>query len=410
MGSLDRRFSLRYKGIMLARFRSRDVRVNALIGTGHFLSHFYILCLPPMFLAWQKAFGVSFWELGLSAALMSGTTALLQTPVGFMVDRWGARPFLVGGTLLMTLSISGMGMATSYWQILVLSALSGVGNSVIHPADYAILTGSVNRSRMGSAFALHTFNGNLGTAASPIVTAALILAVGWRSTLLIVGLLGIPLVATILLQSAILRDQQRQPVARRAVSGAKLLLTRSMLLFFMFFLLSAMAGGGITSWIITVLHQVNGLDLGMASWALMAYVSGATGGILIGGWVADRTDRHYSFALTLTVMASGLILLVALEPLPALPTITALLVAGIMTGASRTPRDVMVKDAAPPGQIGKVFGFVSAGLPLGQALVPVPFGFLIDSGHPEMVLTLVAVILFVSLLCGGSANVSARGE
>ena len=42
----------------------------------------------------------------------------------------------------------------------------------------------------------------------------------------------------------------------------------------------------------------------------------------------------------------------------------------------------MVKDAAPPGQIGKVFGFVSAGLPLGQALTPVPFGFLIDMGRP----------------------------
>ena len=42
------------------------------------------------------------------------------------------------------------------------------------------------------------------------------------------------------------------------------------------------------------------------------------------------------------------------------------LAAAMALGASRTPRDVMVKDAAPPGQIGKVFGFVSAGL-LGSA-------------------------------------------
>jgi hypothetical protein len=57
-----------------------------------------------------------------------------------------------------------------------------------------------------------------------------------------------------------------------------------------------------------------------------------------------------------------------------------------------------------------VFGFVSAGLPLGSAITPVPFGFIIDRGHPEMVLTLVAGILFVSLLCGGSAKASAHGE
>src|SRR5271165_7074507 len=93
---------------------SQSVRVNAVIGTGHFLSHYYQLCLPPLFLAWQTAFRVSFAELGLSMALMSCATGLLQTPVGFLVDRYGARRFLVGGTLLMALSIAALGFATAY--------------------------------------------------------------------------------------------------------------------------------------------------------------------------------------------------------------------------------------------------------------------------------------------------------
>src|ERR1700733_14873280 len=92
---------------------SPTTRVNFLIGNGHFLSHFYVLCLPPLFLVWQKAFDVSFAELGLTVALMSGTTAVLQTPVGFLVDRYGARPFLVGGALLMSLSMAAMGLDTS---------------------------------------------------------------------------------------------------------------------------------------------------------------------------------------------------------------------------------------------------------------------------------------------------------
>jgi hypothetical protein len=37
-----------------------DARVNTLICCGHTLSHFYILMMPTMFLAWQQAFGVSF--------------------------------------------------------------------------------------------------------------------------------------------------------------------------------------------------------------------------------------------------------------------------------------------------------------------------------------------------------------
>ncbi|MBX9700367.1 MAG: MFS transporter, partial [Acetobacteraceae bacterium] len=101
--------------------RRRDLRIVGLIGLGHFLSHFYTLCLPPLFLAWRQEFDVSFATLGLAVALMSGTTALLQTPVGFLVDRHGARPFLVGGTLLMALGIAAMAFAPSFWVILPLA-------------------------------------------------------------------------------------------------------------------------------------------------------------------------------------------------------------------------------------------------------------------------------------------------
>ena len=79
-------------------------------------------------------------------------------------------------------------------------------------------------------------------------------------------------------------------------------------------------------------------------------------------------------------------------------------------GGSRTPRDIMLKDAAPPGEIGKVFGFVSSGLPLGGALTPVPFGYLIDHGHSEWVLVTAAAILLASLLCMGSARASAKSD
>src|SRR5580700_3497714 len=241
----------------------RDARVNALLGAGHFLSHFYALCLPPLFIAWQQAFAVSYAELGLAMAVMAAAAALMQTPMGFFVDRWGARPFLVGGTALMTLSIAAMGCATAYWQILALALLSGIGNSVIHPADYSILAGSIHRANMGRAFALHTFNGNVGSVCAPPVTAALILLLGWRHTLLVYGLVGVPLVLTILWQSAILREQARDVEVKRrpALSGGAFLLTRPMLLFFGFFLLSAMATSGLQAWLITVLHEVRGMDL-----------------------------------------------------------------------------------------------------------------------------------------------------
>ena len=390
----------------------RDARVNALIGSGHFLSHYYQLCLPPMFIAWQPAFGVSYAELGLVMALMSGTTALVQAPVGFLVDRYGARRFLVGGTLLMTLSIAAMGLASAYWQIALLAIFSGLGNSVIHPADYAILSGSVDRARIGRSFSLHTFVGHVGFAAAPPVTAALMLIMGWRNTLLFLGMLGLPVVLSILWQSRILIEQKREASGRKPSvrTDLRMLFSRSILMFFGFFMVSSMAGAGIQSWLITILHRTHGLTLAAASTALTGYMIGMMSGVLIGGWVADRTDRHLGFVVALTIGGAGLLLWVALVSMAQAVTIGMLFIGGIMIGASRTPRDVMVKDAAPPGQIGKVFGFVSAGLSLGGAIMPVPYGMLIDAGRPDLVLVLVAGLWVASLLFAGGARAGSRRQ
>jgi FSR family fosmidomycin resistance protein-like MFS transporter len=390
---------------------SRTTRVNFLLGNGHFLSHFYSLCLPPLFLAWQSAFGVSFAELGLAVALMAGASATLQTPVGFLVDRYGARPFLIGGALLMSLCITAMGFATSFWQILLLAPLSGMGNSVFHPADYAILSGSVDKDRMGRAFALHTFSGNLGFAAAPPVMALLATAMGWRAGLIVVGLLGVPVAVSIMLQSGILKDQARPEPSHAvpALSGRALLTSRTMLLFFGFFLLGSMAGAGVQSWLITILHTVKGMALEVASSALTGYMAGSTVGVLVGGWFADTYKRHVlSFAVILTIVSAALTLAVNWTPVSGIAVVALMFASGLALGASRTPRDVMLKDAAPPGQMGKVFGFVSAGLPLGSALTPVPFGFMIDRGHPELILVFVAVLMLASLLCVGTARSTAR--
>ena len=156
-----------------------------------------------------------------------------------------------------------------------------------------------------------------------------------------------------------------------------------------------------------MLQEVHGLSLSAASLALTSFLTGATGGVLLGGWFADRSDRYLAFSVSLTVVAAALLLLVAFKTMPDAATLGVLFAAGMLVGASRTPRDMMLKDASPPGQIGKVFGFVSAGLPLGGALAPVPFGYLIDKGRADLVLVLVALVLLASLLCVGTARAAA---
>ena len=46
------------------------------------------------------------------------------------------------------------------------------------------------------------------------------------------------------------------------------------------------------SWLVTVLHNVKGIDLPIAAPALTAYMLGSTSGVLVGGWFADTFKRH----------------------------------------------------------------------------------------------------------------------
>nr|TFG54864.1 MAG: MFS transporter [Hyphomicrobiales bacterium] len=395
------------------RLFDKTTRVNLLIGTGHFFSHFYILTLPPLFVAWHETFDVSYAWLGASVALMSGTTAVLQTPAGYLVDRYGAKMFLIGGTALMAIAVAAMAAATSYWQILVLSALSGVGNSIFHPADYSVLSGSIPRERLGRAFAFHLFTGHVGFALAPPIVAILALTIGWRLAVLSVGLLGLPVVAAIVLQSSILNEQPQGHDGRNAARSVKRLaiFTRPMLLFFAFFALGAMAQAGMQSWLITVLQTVNGLSFEIASGALTAFVGGTLAGVLAGGWIADRAGaRHLLLATILITISAGSIFAVGTLSMPSVVILAFLVLSGLCFGASRVSRDLIVKNAAPRGQIGVVFGFVSAGLPLGQAITPVPFGYLIDRGYSEYVLVAIAGILILSILCGGGANIGERAQ
>ncbi len=140
----------------------REVKVIGLVGFAHHLSHLYQLALPPLFTLIRADLGFSYAELGLVMTVFYLATGVLQTPMGLLVDRIGARRVLIGGMFLSAAPLMLVGMVESLWSIVAVFLLSGIGNSVFHPADYTILNASIDETRLGRAFSLHTFGGLAG--------------------------------------------------------------------------------------------------------------------------------------------------------------------------------------------------------------------------------------------------------
>jgi MFS family permease len=384
----------------------QDTKILGVVSAGHFLSHFYLLTLPPLFFILKSEFAVSYAALGAILTVSFALSAVAQIPMGFLVDRIGARIVLTTGLVIMAVCIGLMGFAATYWQVLILFTIAGIGHSVFHPADYAILNASIEPSRMGRAFSIHTFSGHLGSALAPATVIFLATVWNWRAALFIAGAMGLVATGVLASQWNSLRDdvvpaKNTEAETRASGPGPKdgmaLLLSKPILLFFLFFLMTSMTASGVHAFLVVALIELHDMPLALASATLTGYLIASAAGILLGGVFADRTTRHdLQAALAFTVSAL-LILVVAAASLNLALMIVVLVLAGLMQGIVRPARDMMVRGASPKGSMGKVFGFVSAGMAAGSAISPMMFGFVMDLGRPEWVFYLMVIFMVVAI-------------
>lgn len=384
-----------------AVIRQRDVQIISLVGVVHGLSHFLQLALPSVFLAIRREWDISFTVLGMSATVFYVVSGVSQTLAGFAVDRFGAVPVLVTGTALMSAAVGLMGLAPNVEVLILCAAITGLGNSMFHPADFAILNASVTPTRLGPAFSAHGITGNIGWAlAPPVLTAFSGWFGGWRGALLGAAVIGFGLLALLCAQRRRLAPTHTAPVAA-ASGGARaavaVLLSLPILMCFVFFVLFAAGLIGIQTFGIPTLNQTYHLSGELAAMTLTVFLLAGGGGVLCGGVIATRTSRHEHVAATGIAIAAACVALVALLPLPGWAIVVALAAAGFASGVTNPSRDLLVRQAAPPGSTGKVYGFVYSGLDAGSAVAPLLFGWLLDHGHGAGIVLAVATLWLATI-------------
>ena len=77
--------------VSVQSIRPAESRLIAAVCAAHMMSHYYMLMLAPLFVFIRADFNVSYTELALALTVFNVVSGLLQTPVGFLVDRIGAR-------------------------------------------------------------------------------------------------------------------------------------------------------------------------------------------------------------------------------------------------------------------------------------------------------------------------------
>jgi MFS family permease len=384
-------------------------RIVAPIVVGHFCSHWFQYLLPPLFPLLHVAYGVDYVQLGILVTAFYIPSGLVQTFAGLIVDRMSAPRVLACGITLLACSFLAIAAGPPFVAMVPLAALAGLGNSVFHPCNFAILNGRVATTLVGRAFALHTLAGSLGYAVAPVAGIALASRFGWQGAIVVP--VALALAVAVYLVSA---QHELNPAAAHAAAGVRAneptggaLLQRAVIACFFFFTMASFPGLGIVSALPTTLGERFQTDVGLVAVALSALLTGSGIGTMIGGWLADRSSRHERVVVTGLIVAATLIVLATSWPVPTWFLIGALALAGFSTGLTTPSRDMMIRAAATPSTIGRVFGLVYSGGDLGNALVAVVLGAMLDH-HLVMWIVPVIVAAYGGMICAALTAVPRR--
>ena len=388
---------------------NQDMKVISLVCFPHMMSHVYWLVIPPMYPVLMSVFGLNYTQAGAIMTAFAASAMIAQTPVGFLVDRIGARTVLIAGLALEAVSIAMFGLATAFWHLIPLALLAGLGHSVFHPADYAILSARVSEPRMGRAFSIHSATGYVGFAIAPVFMTGVTALWHWRAAFLLIGIIGLVAALVLLTQSSALRDDgaRSKPGPKKPApaappmtlsEGVKLILSFPILMCFLYFILHQMGGGGVRTFLVAALWQMYGTPEVVAALALSAFTTGSVFGILSGGFVADRFGPRISTAVATLVPAAVIIALLGWIDIQGALLVVLLAAAGFLIGLLIPSRDLLLRSVTPPGSMGKVMGFASTGSNLGGVLIPVVLGYAMDTAGGQWVFWISALFIAAAFL------------
>lgn len=358
--------------------RGLPAEVRALAGVGFMVALGFGLVAPalPLF---ARQFGVSKAAAGAVVSAFALMRLAMAPFVGRLVNAFGERVLLATGIGIVAVSSLFAGLAQSYWQLLVLRGVGGLGSIMFSVSAASLLVRVTPDHLRGRAQGVWAGSFLLGMIAGPAVGTVASLSLRapfflYAGTLVGAGVLGL---------SALRHSELAAP---NAVRTAPLALSEALRnRAYLAALAASFAGDfALVGSRSAILPQFVTDRLGLGSgWAYAAFlvISLVSGVLLLPvGRLADTRGRRPVIAAGLLVGASAFVLL------PSVPAAAGLLAAAALLGVAGAADSVApgaVMGDVVAGRGGTVVAVFQMSGDLGAVLGPVIAGWVADgAGYP----------------------------
>jgi len=344
----------------------------------------------------QDELGLSPQQLGLLMSAFWWLYALLQFPVGALVERFGASRLLGAGLALWACATMLVGVVHSFAALLALRLLLGIGESVGFPSMSKLLATVVPVKSMGLANGIVAFGYLSGPAVGTLAGGLLMASYGWRSAFWVFGALSL---LWLLPWSRVRLPPQPLAVSGSADPPLRALLGRRELWGTSLGLFSVNYAFYFTlTWLPFYVVREHGFSIErMAGFTFLAYLVHALTGLLA-GWLIDRVVARSGRATLAYKVVMGTthvgfvacMACIALAPAPW--ALAAIFAYQVLDGANSPGVFGIPQILAGPRAAGRWVGIQNGIGNFAGVIAPALTGFLVGESHHFTSAFLVAAV------------------
>lgn len=364
----------------------------------------------PLFVkSLQTDFGWGRGQIMLGITFLYMTTALVSPLIGRLIEHHHPAKIIAAGFLVISLGFSLLSQLNGLWLFYTGWTIVGAGGAAAGQIAISSVIGNWFKKRRGTAIGLMGIGvGVGGFVLAPVIGGYLIPGIGWRASLIVMGVLNLIFIPAVLLviktrpaDMGLFPDNEEPAgnvvTGKTAPTGGLMLqaalATAAFWLLALSFLLSQFAEAGVVQNQVPFLEDT-GFPVATAATALGMVGLGSAFGKFFFGWLCDRLLPKYVYLIGISLQAGGILILMSIKAESSVTVIWAYaILMGLGIGSWLPTISMTTSSTFGAAHYGAIFGLINFFQLSGVALGPLTAGFLYDAMHTYRW----AFMLFVSL-------------